>query len=58
MPVIARDAQPDLTVAAQTLPEHNASHRVLEKPGFECRGSLAHPEDGTVLEWQMSSPVA
>src|SRR6185369_8462134 len=28
---IARDAQPDIIVTAQTLPERNASHRVLEK---------------------------
>lgn len=56
--MIAGDAQPDLTVAAQTLPERNASHRVLEKLGFTCKGSLEHPEDGTVLEWQKSSRVA
>lgn len=55
---IARDAQQDLTVAAQTLPERNASHRVLEKLGFTCKGSLEHPEDGTVLEWQKSDRVA
>jgi RimJ/RimL family protein N-acetyltransferase len=50
---IARDAQPQLVVAAQTLPERNPSHRVLEKLGFACKGSLQHPEDGTVLEWQI-----
>lgn len=50
---IARDAQPELVVAAQTLPERNPSHRVLEKLGFSCKGSLQHPEDGTVLEWQI-----
>jgi RimJ/RimL family protein N-acetyltransferase len=49
---IARDAQPDVIVTAQTLPERNASHRVLEKLGFSCRGSLQHPEDGLVLEWR------
>jgi len=49
---IARDAQPDIVVAAQTLPGRNASHRVLEKLGFTCKGPLQHPEDGTVLEWQ------
>ena len=50
--LIAKDAQPDLIVAAQTLPERNASHRVLEKLGFTCQGSLQHAEDGTVLEWR------
>lgn len=50
---IARDAQPQLVVAAQTLPERNPSHRVLEKLGFSRKGTLQHPEDGTVLEWQI-----
>ena len=49
---IARDAQQGLVVAAQTLPDRNASHRVLEKLGFTCVGSLQHPEDGAVLEWR------
>ncbi len=56
--LIARDAQQDLVVAAKTLPDRNASHRVLEKLGFTCKGTLQHPEDGTVLEWQMSYRVA
>jgi len=56
--LIAQDAQQDLVVAAQTLPERNASHRVLEKLGFICRGSLQHPEDGTVLEWHSSVRAA
>jgi RimJ/RimL family protein N-acetyltransferase len=40
-------------VAAQTLPERNASHRVLEKLGFEAVETVDHPEDGMVLEWQL-----
>ena len=56
--LIARDARQDLIVAAQTLPDRNASHRVLEKLGFMCKGPLQHPEDGTVLEWQSSGRVA
>lgn len=56
--VIARDEQPGLVVAAQTLPGRNASHRVLEKLGFSCKGSLQHPEDGTVLEWQRADLAA
>lgn len=42
-----------LVVAAQTLPERNASHRVLEKLGFAHVATLEHPEDGTVWEWQL-----
>jgi [ribosomal protein S5]-alanine N-acetyltransferase len=55
---IARDADSQVLVAAQTLPERNASHRVLEKLGFSCVGSLEHPEDGTVLEWHLTYRVA
>ena len=55
---MATDADPGVVVAAQTLPERNASHRVLEKLGFTCIGSLEHPEDGTVLEWQKADRVA
>ena len=39
-------------VAAQTLPERNASHRVLEKLGFQYVETIEHPEDGTVWEWR------
>lgn len=55
--LIAQEAQQGLIVAAQTLPDRNASHRVLEKLGFTCKGSLEHDEDGTVLEWQRSGLV-
>jgi RimJ/RimL family protein N-acetyltransferase len=50
--LIAQETKQSLIVAAQTLPDRNASHRVLEKLGFTCKGSLEHGEDGTVLEWQ------
>jgi RimJ/RimL family protein N-acetyltransferase len=40
-------------VAAQTLPEPNASHRVLEKLGFEHVDTVLHPEDGRVWEWRL-----
>jgi RimJ/RimL family protein N-acetyltransferase len=55
---MARNAEPGLVIAAQTLPARNASHRVLEKLGFICVGPLEHPEDGTVLEWRMADRVA
>jgi RimJ/RimL family protein N-acetyltransferase len=41
-------------VAAQTLPERNASHRVLEKLGFRYVETVFHPEDGSVWEWRLS----
>ncbi len=49
---MAADFDRSVTVIARTLPERNASHRVLEKQGFTCIGSVESPEDGTVLEWQ------
>jgi RimJ/RimL family protein N-acetyltransferase len=40
-------------VVAQTLPDRNASHRVLEKSGFRHVAIFDHTEDGTVWEWQL-----
>ena len=39
-------------VKAQTLPEKNASTRILEKLGFTFVGPAVHPDDGTIWEWQ------
>ncbi len=39
-------------VKAQTLPEKNASTRILEKLGFTFVGPTVHPDDGTIWEWQ------
>jgi [ribosomal protein S5]-alanine N-acetyltransferase len=55
---IARDADSAVIVAAQTLPDRNASHRVLEKLGFVRLETLQHPEDGMVLEWRKTDRVA
>jgi RimJ/RimL family protein N-acetyltransferase len=52
---IARFAAPPIVVAAQTLPERNASTSVLRKLGFELQDSLVHPEDGEVWEWRMNA---
>ena len=40
-----------LEVTANTLPEKNASTRVLEKNGFEFRGQIEHPDDGLIWRW-------
>jgi RimJ/RimL family protein N-acetyltransferase len=48
---------PSVVVAAQTLPERNASHRVLEKLGFRHVETIEHPEDGTVWEWQLGEEI-
>jgi RimJ/RimL family protein N-acetyltransferase len=48
-------ARPDVScVAAQTMPARDASHRILEKLGFEAVGMVDHPEDGVVLEWRLT----
>lgn len=52
---LARRHDPTVIVTAQTLPQRNASHRVLEKLGFSHVATLEHPEDGTVWEWQCST---
>lgn len=39
-------------VLAHTLPEHNASTRVLAANGFALIGPVEDPEDGTVWRWE------
>lgn len=51
---IARSHQPDLTIAAQTLPAPNASTHILERLGFSRVETLDHPEDGKVWEWHLT----
>jgi [ribosomal protein S5]-alanine N-acetyltransferase len=43
-------------VIAHTLPEVNASTRVLTKCGFRHTGELVHPEDGLVWRWEFPRP--
>jgi RimJ/RimL family protein N-acetyltransferase len=52
---IATNKTPAVTVAAQTLPEENASTSVLKKLQFSFVGSVEHPEDGLVWEWRLSN---
>lgn len=40
------------TVRAHTLPESNASTRVLTKCGFQRIGEVTDPEDGLVWRWE------
>ncbi|MBP6343673.1 MAG: GNAT family N-acetyltransferase [Candidatus Omnitrophica bacterium] len=44
---------PDLLITARTLPQKNASTRVLEKNGFVFSGNVEDPEDGPVWEWNL-----
>jgi RimJ/RimL family protein N-acetyltransferase len=45
-------AQNVRTVRAHTLPETNASSRVLTKCGFRQAGPVFDPEDGSVWRWE------
>jgi len=53
---IARGDQSAARVIAHTLPERNASTRVLGRSGFACEGEAIDPEDGLV--WRWSIPLA
>jgi RimJ/RimL family protein N-acetyltransferase len=50
---IALDAQPGITVAAQTLPVPNASNAILRKLGYRLVGTATDDEAGEVWEWQL-----
>jgi ribosomal-protein-alanine N-acetyltransferase len=41
------------TIKAHTLPEHNASTKVLQNCGFTLMGEIIHPEDGVVWRWEL-----
>ena len=56
--LMAHNAVPALVVAAQTLPEENASTSILKKLQFRLVGTVDHPEDGLVWEWQLSNAPA
>ena len=50
---LATSAQPAaVCLVAHTLPERNASCRVLEKAGFACIGTVIDPDDGPVWRWE------
>jgi RimJ/RimL family protein N-acetyltransferase len=45
------------TLRAHTLPERNASTRVLEKCGFQRVSEISHPTDGLVWRWERPGPA-
>lgn len=49
----ARSNAPLSIVRAHTLPEPNASTRVLQKAGFVHAGAFTDPEDGPVWRWEL-----
>jgi ribosomal-protein-alanine N-acetyltransferase len=45
-------------VRAHTLPNPNASTRVLTKCGFHRVGEVIDPEDGLVWRWERNDPAS
>ena len=52
---LASDSAAVRRVVAHTLPEKNASTRVLEKAGMRLLGEVMDPEDGRVWRWQVQA---
>ena len=52
---LARAEQPYVVVAAQTLPERNASNRILERLGFVQAGTAQDEDAGEVWEWRLAA---
>lgn len=50
---LAIQADEELKIVAQTLPEKNASNHLLQKLGFTFFDVVEHPEDGIVWEWHL-----
>jgi ribosomal-protein-alanine N-acetyltransferase len=51
--LFAKSEDLEIRICAQTLPERNASTRVLEKLGFQMIAVVEHPQDGKVWEWDL-----
>jgi RimJ/RimL family protein N-acetyltransferase len=49
---IARRSLPGIVITAFTLPEQNASTRILQRLGFEHVGQANDPDAGEVWEWR------
>jgi hypothetical protein len=48
---IAQNENKEITITARTLPEINASTKVLIKNGFINNGIILDADDGEVYEW-------
>ena len=53
---LAERTEPGIRITAQTLPQQNASTRILEKLGFERTGTAVDREVGEVWEWELPKP--
>lgn len=53
---LARQHDPAALITARTFPDNLASIRILQKFGFELKGTVEDEEDGQVLEWLLPNP--
>ena len=49
---LARSSSAARNIVAHTLPEPNASGRILTRVGMQWMGEVQHPEDGKVWRWE------
>ncbi len=49
--LIAKKTDPEIIITAKTLPETNASTKILERNGFEFSGMVKDEEIGDAWEW-------
>jgi RimJ/RimL family protein N-acetyltransferase len=49
---LAKEHAPEVVITAHTLPEENASTRILRKTGFVLAGPRVHEVDGPIWVWR------
>lgn len=54
--LLSKRTDSTLKITARTLPEDNASTRILKKNGFKLMGTVHDDEDGDVWEWECKDP--
>jgi ribosomal-protein-alanine N-acetyltransferase len=54
---LARSRAAEIFITAHTLPEENASTRILRKLGFVLVGPRLHEEDGQIWLWRFQDPM-
>ena len=49
--LLSLQTDPSIQITARTLPDGEASKRILTNNGFTCNGTIHDDDDGEVLEW-------
>ena len=52
--MLSLQTDPSIQVTARTLPDGEASKRILVNNGFTCNGTIHDDDDGAVLEWELA----